>query len=123
MDAGEERIGAELALAHLGVMEPPERTPAEYLKRYYKSRANDWSKAAWDENTERYKGYEIVSRILDFNSAAAPICESWTPAAAPARWRRYCGHTPGTWRASIFPRKWSNKRGGKTCMTRWWKTI
>ena len=67
LDAGEERIGAELALAHLGVMEPPERTPAEYLKRYYKSRANDWSKAAWDENTERYKGYEIVSRILDFN--------------------------------------------------------
>ena len=67
LDAGVERIGAELALAHLGVMEPPDRTPAEYLKQYYKSRANDWSKAAWDENTERYQGYEIISRVLDLN--------------------------------------------------------
>ena len=61
---GDDRTGAELALAHLGVMDPPARTPASFIKTYYQSRAHDWSKADWDEDVGRYQGYEIISNIL-----------------------------------------------------------
>ena len=62
---GDDRVGAELALAHLGVLDPPTSTPASYIKTYYQSRAHSWSNAVWDENAGRYNGYEIISNILN----------------------------------------------------------
>jgi predicted TPR repeat methyltransferase len=63
---GDDRTGAELALAHLGVMDPPATTPASFIKSYYQSRVQDWSNADWDKDAESYQGYEILSKILNF---------------------------------------------------------
>lgn len=68
--AGDDRMGAELALAHLGVLDPPASTPASYIKTYYQSRAHSWSNAAWNENPGRYQGYEIISNILNLAESA-----------------------------------------------------
>ena len=65
LSSGNERTSAELALAHLGVLQPPDRTPRNYIKTLYKGNVRNWNEfKLWDHEDETYRGHKMLVNVL-----------------------------------------------------------
>ena len=65
LDAGEQRAGAEYALAHLGVLPAPSRTPEIYMKAYYQAKTAWWTQLGSGEiQADSYQGHALIADVL-----------------------------------------------------------
>ena len=65
LDAGQQRAGAEYALAHLGVLPAPSRTPEIYMKAYYQAKTGWWSQLGSGEvQADAYQGHALIADVL-----------------------------------------------------------